>query len=378
MRNLPLEKIQGLSHQPSIDGLNMEEIYALFKEDSLLQLNKPDALCQIDPRDGALIVYNSNRAKRPSGIDDQPTANPADDEPCPICDGRSTAILDVAELSEGFTFINKNLFPILFPVEPVPSPCKISSLYPDPEHKGRLSYGLHFLQWTSSIHEHDWQNMPLNDCVIVLQRLGQLEKLLLTKHPPLMPRSEPTYDNGEGLFGYVSIIKNFGKAAGGSLAHGHQQIGYSNVMPRGLFNNLQFLKRHQQTFSQYLLNENPPELLVKDYPTVRIVVPYFMKRPYDLLVLLKDTSKRYLFELSKEEEIHVAQAWRETARAYIQLLPSLGKEAAYNVTVHNGPGAGLYVEFLPYTQLLGGFERLGLWVCQENPIKAAEILQTLY
>ena len=49
------------------------------------------------------------------------------------------------------------------------------------------------------------------------------------------------------------------------------------------------------------------------------------------------------------------------------IMPAIGKNTAYNITVSNGPGAGLYCEFLPYTQEMGGFEHLGLWVCQNSP-----------
>jgi hypothetical protein len=57
------------------------------------------------------------------------------------------------------------------------------------------------------------------------------------------------------------------------------------------------------------------------------------------------------------------------------MLPKMGREVAYNVLVHTGPGTGIYLEFLPFTQETGGFEQLGLWVCQGDPETAAEILR---
>jgi galactose-1-phosphate uridylyltransferase len=53
----------------------------------------------------------------------------------------------------------------------------------------------------------------------------------------------------------------------------------------------------------------------------------------------------------------------------------LGREIAYNVVTHNGPGAGLYFEFLPYTQEMGGYEHLGLFICQGDPEEVAERLR---
>ena len=58
-------------------------------------------------------------------------------------------------------------------------------------------------------------------------------------------------------------------------------------------------------------------------------------------------------------------------------MPEIGRELAYNVITHNGPGAGIYFEFLPYTQETGGFEHLGLYVCQQNPKTAAARLRQL-
>ena len=43
----------------------------------------------------------------------------------------------------------------------------------------------------------------------------------------------------------------------------------------------------------------------------------------------------------------------------------------------NGPGAGLYFEFLPYTQEMGGYEHLGLIMCQANPAAVAEHLRSV-
>ncbi|MFN2351701.1 MAG: hypothetical protein ABR497_07110, partial [Kiritimatiellia bacterium] len=51
---------------------------------------------------------------------------------------------------------------------------------------------------------------------------------------------------------------------------------------------------------------------------------------------------------------------------------------SFNILVHNAPGGGLYFEFLPFTQEYGGFERLGLFVCQSAPRPAAVNLRTVF
>jgi hypothetical protein len=100
-----------------------------------------------------------------------------------------------------------------------------------------------------------------------------------------------------------------------------------------------------------------------------------MRRPYNTLLVLKDPGKRFLCECTEEELAALSQAWGEVTGAIMAIMPDIGKTTAYNVTVSNGPGAGLYSEFLPYTQETGGFEHLGLWVCQDSPERVAPQLR---
>ncbi len=362
-QQLDFKLVESILQASSIESLDMKEISNLFLNETSISNFRPESIFQIDPRNGELIVYNSSRATRPSsGAEDKEEKQKAI-ENCPICLGKTTGIMDIIHLSEGFSFINKNMFPIFFPYENDP----LNNL-------GTVSFGLHFLQWTSSFHNKDWHNIPAKDATAVLSRLAALEKKLLLESFDNMPGSLSSSQD-KPTYGYVSIIKNFGKAAGGSLAHGHQQIVSSNIMPKQFFNNWSFQERRGMHFTKFLLNENPEELIVKDYGKAVLLVPYFMRRPFDMFLILKDTSKKFLHELDEEELETVAKAWQEATRVILLILQKLKKEEAYNITVNNGPGAGLYIEFLPFTQLIGGYEKIGLWVCQESPFKAAETLR---
>jgi len=356
----------------------VEELVDLFLKDDGIYQHAPDSLCQIDPRDGALVIYNSKRAKRPHDNSagekekEQGKKNPA--ETCPVCNGTTTGIIDIAELSEGYTFINKNLFPVLFPPRQMNPKWLSEPLYPDPSHHGRVSYGMHFLQWSSSYHYRDWQNMPLDDRVTVLERLAGLERTLLYNTEGFMPPSSQWRSQKE-TSGFVSIIKNYGAPVGGSLEHGHQQITWSNIMPRSYYNNWGFFSRHRDFFSDYLLKENPKELQIKDYGEATLLVPYFMRRPYKMMLIVGDVGKQYLCELGRGELEAVARGIGDAVKAILELMPRIGKEPAYNMVVHNGPGAGIYFEFLPYTQETGGFEHLGMWICQGTPLQSVEVLK---
>ncbi len=376
-QQLSREVLNKILQSESIDGLSVPQIVEQFLAEEQLARFLPDGVCQMDPRDGALIIYNSTRARRPHDYA-PPLPGEAENKACPVCEGNTTGVIDVANLSEGFTFINKNLFPILYPLNRVDAKHLQAIEYDDPSPDRRTPYGLHFLQWTSSLHDNDWQNLPLNDRVTVLERLAALEAKLLfgSGSEEVMPPSA-VLDDGKKSYGFVSIIKNYGLLVGGSLSHGHQQIAFCNVMPRRFYHNWRFLTERGELFSNFMLRENSDDLLIRDYGPAVLLVPYFMKRPYNMLLIIKDMAKKYLCELTPLEIEAVAEGWHDAIRAILEIMPRIGKETAYNVTTHNGPGAGLYFEFLPYTQETGGFEHLGLWVCQNNPHSAASGLRKI-
>lgn len=376
IQNLSRQELQKILQAENIEDLTYQELARLTREEPGIAAYIPDGICQIDPRNGERILFNSARARRPH--DNRPTGEtpPAiqDAQTCVVCAGQTTGVIDVADLSRGFTFINKNLYPILYPQErPSPLP-EVDPAAPAPGPQGLPSHGLHLLQWTCSYHDRDWHNIPQADRVIVMQRLAALEKRLLTTSGQAMP-ALPKMDGRRGYHGFVEIIKNGGALVGGSLAHGHQQIGFSNVIPRRLLDNWRFEQQTGEKFSTYLQRVNPDELLVREYGEAVLVVPYFMRRPYDMLLLLKDVRKRYLHELNEAELATVADSWHTAMQAIWHIMPAMGREIAYNIITHNGPGAGLYFEFLPYTQEMGGFEHLGLFVCQGDPYQVAEHLR---
>ena len=201
--------------------------------------------------------------------------------------------------------------------------------------------------------------MPPADGAVVMSRLAALEKKLV--------------ETGK----QVLITKNYGHLVGGSLSHGHQQIILTSLLPNRFLDNQRFLREKGEVFSSYLLRENPPELLVRDYGTAVLLVPYFIRRPYEMMLLLKDSSRQFLHELSEKELLAAAQGWRDAILVMRTVMPATGRETAYNITCHNGPGAGLYFEFLPYTQESGGMEHLGLYACQADPYVVAEHIRTV-
>lgn len=366
--NLDRETLATILDAECIEDLSVSKLESLIRAEAEMQDFLPDGICQTDPRDGAVIVFHAQRARRPHDNAEPPTEPAEDAAADPICRGETTRVVDVAPLSEGFTFINKNLFPVVYPFENGAAQQRAETDGAAPIR------GMHFLQWTSSYFDRDWYNMPQSDRLVAVQRLAALEKTLLLDDSTDYPHSGETGD-GRSTYGYVLMMKNCGRLVGGSLAHGHQQIVYSSQQPRHLGLNERFQKEHGKTFAEYMLRKNPDELLVQDYGAAVLLVPYFMRRPYNCMLVLKDHTKRHLFECDDDELDALAHGWGDVTSAIMAFMPAMNKQTAYNVTVNNGSGAGLYCEFLPYTQETGGLEHLGLWVCQENPTSAADRLR---
>lgn len=378
-KQLDRRSIQALIEAEDIDDLSLAELESLYRNEEGIRDFLPDGIYETDPRNGDRIVFNSARARRPH--DNRPVTvhEEPPDRSCLICQGRTTGIVDLAPLSEGFTFINKNLFPAFYPFRQQSDEhdreFQKGTQERDPGRSSGRSFGMHFLQWTSSVHDKDWHNLPLADAVVVMKRLAVLERKLLSGSDSLPGELGDLEADPLSRKAHVLITKNFGRLVGGSLIHGHQQIALSNIMPKRFGDNWRFFEQNGQVFSHFMQQTNPGDLRVKDYGPAVLLVPYFMRRPYNMMLLMKDSTKGYLHQLDDQELSAVAEGWGDAIRAFRQIMPGIGRERAYTIVTHNGPGAGLYFEFLPYTQEHGGFEQLGLIICQGNPGDVASHLQ---
>ena len=349
-QQLKPDHLLNLVETESLDDLTLDELIELFRAEPSLQEHKPSGEFARDPRTGDRVLYAPGRSSRPHHTQDQTGSADAKTGDCPICAGQTTGVVDVAELTEGYTFINKNMYPMLYPfAEPRPA------------------RGLHLLQWTSTHHDRDWHNLPPEDCAVVMSRLAALEAKFSADWNAAL---------GEDGTAPVSIIKNSGAAVGASLQHGHQQIAVGGPRPAVLESNARFARREGRTFSEDVLINLPDEFVIQDYgPALLALVP-FMKRPYEMFLLLKDTHKPRLHELTDQELGATARGWHDATRALHSLMPRIGRDVAYNVLTFNGPDGGLYFEFLPYSQTLGGFERLGLYICTLGREQAADDLRS--
>ena len=104
-RELDRDGLARILQAEDVEQLAFPSLLDLFREEEGIADSAPDGLCQIDPRNGHRILFNSSRARRPH--DNRPGREVQDPaRPCVVCQGCTTGVIDVAELSEGFTFFN--------------------------------------------------------------------------------------------------------------------------------------------------------------------------------------------------------------------------------------------------------------------------------
>ena len=84
-QQLSWEMLQKMVQSPSIERLSMQQLNELFHAEKEMMPFLPDSMCQIDPRNGELIVYNSTRAQRPHDAGHLDILSTADEKPCVIC-----------------------------------------------------------------------------------------------------------------------------------------------------------------------------------------------------------------------------------------------------------------------------------------------------
>lgn len=361
-RKLSRARIDELVELADASQARRGQLADAIRADREIAAFKPEAECRIDPRDGMPIVYSLARARRPHDTTPAKAATVEDPSAadCPVCAGKTTGILDKAAAGTGITFINKNLFPVVYPAD---GPC----LEVTGEHStatGERACGGHYLQWTSDRHDTDLHNASYAHVTVVLERLAAFELALLRSGTDLPKVGE---DKGAALHGYVGIIKNRGHAVGGSLVHGHQQIVHTNVRPQRTAQHQQFMEREARSFARFVLDETPRELVIADTGDVVAVTPFFLRRPLQAFILIKDTRKSYLHQLSRRELSQLARALRRVCGTVMEAMPRIGREPAYNLVFHTGPIGGMYVEMLPWSQQYGGYEQLGLFICQGTP-----------
>ncbi|HOK39773.1 MAG TPA: hypothetical protein PLD27_01860 [bacterium] len=315
----------------------------------------------IDPRNEDKIIFCPERIKRYKST--KKIKKEEAKQQCEICEGKTTPIIWQEKLSENdVTFINENLYPAIISLNNEENEeVVLRSIY---EQKYKIS-GLHFINWLSSIHTKDFHNMSVDDANVILKMIAEFEMYLLHSEDSNLPISQSIKDNKH--YGYVSIIKNCGKYAGSTIEHPHIQIIHSNIIPRTIEQDTKFLILNKISFIEYIEKIKKDELKILEDEYIKAVIPYFMKRPYHIIIYPKDTVSANLHELTIEEIKSFATFLCKIIGGLKKIFENANIELSYNLLFHTGPVGTLYIELLPYLQTNGGYEQSGLYICDSTP-----------
>lgn len=206
---------------------------------------------------------------------------------------------------------------------------------------------------------------------------------------------------------YVLVFKNFGAAAGASIAHSHSQIVAMPVVPENVVNELHYTRNYYQKYQQSVFKTLVDEALTfeatiydRDSGEVRrkINVGQYVIERGEYFIAIKPFASRFEWEVQilplvdqadflniKDEHMKdFAQVLKNTMQRLNQVLGGV----QYNFFLHSLPHSSewedckdsyvWHLEVCPRTSIPTGFELgSGLFVSTVSPEEAAEQLRSV-
>lgn len=355
-RELPPETLHARTHARSLADIGLDGLARACRDDA--GAHAPEPRLGTDPRWDRPVVYSPARAGR-LGHDG-----------CVVCGAETCPAVDIVELpprpgdtGPDHAWLTPNLYPNVYPFTAR-----------DDTNGDAPPRGVHLVHWSSRRHERGLPGAPPAEAVALWRQLARAEEFLL--HGGDGAADLRLSETGDGHRGHVGIIKNKGSRVGGSVFHDHQQILLSDVEPCE--------PRLVSGLGAALLRDAPAALTVDEVDGLATtIVPPFMSRPLSAFVVPASATRQpesgHLHHLSPDVLDALAIAIARLCGAIDAVMaapdaPGPG-EPAWNLVVHTGPGRGPLVELRPYTQPLGGYEHLGLYMCEELPETSAARLR---
>lgn len=325
---------------------------------------------RIDPVTGITVVIEPERAGRPRDFRRTPD-EVAEDTACPFCLGNEDQTppsrLELALPGEGHwevrAFANK--FPALVALPDDDGPVELQAPWP---YAGTTGFGAHEVIVETPRHDETLADYSPAHSALLADAIAYRVKVW----------------REDGRFAASIIFRNFGRAAGASLAHPHMQIIALPRVPDLLVRELGNFAQHALEGGRCVLcdtvkaDDTGDRIVFDDGVTVvhspwAAPVPYFMRvsprRCMDTIV-----------DATAEERASFGAALVAAARA----IRGLFGDAAFNVIVHDSPysaqRAGLpfhwHAEILPRASEQAGFEwGSGIYLNVVDPDAAAASLR---
>ncbi|MBN2491916.1 MAG: galactose-1-phosphate uridylyltransferase [Planctomycetes bacterium] len=194
---------------------------------------------------------------------------------------------------------------------------------------------------------------------------------------------------------YVLAFRNWGRAAGASVAHPHTQILALPVVPaaiaREVTNSVAYLRRTGRPLAEDMLREEIADgaRRVAENDRFVVLVPFAAAFPFEMALYPRQPAARFA-ELTEAEVSPLGELLQDVLRRMKRVLNG----PAYNIVLHTAPNpiapatAALadpdeieaafhwHLEIVPRPERTDGFEwATGLYVCTLAPEEAARQLR---
>ncbi len=334
------------------------------------------------------VLVSTARGLRPRK-DEEPLAISTESrvDACPFCKGneeKTPPTLESWPNEEQWNIrIVENLFPVLS----------------DRQSTQSMSFGLQHVIDGYGRHEVviDHDNHSIHIDHMSQQHLHVLFKIY-------RDRMKILYDS-DSRIKYVLVFKNFGPAAGASIAHTHSQIVAMPVVPENVSNELNYSYKHYEKFNQNIFAHLVDEALTfeatiydRESGEVRrkISVGQYVIEKTKRFIAIKPFASRFEWEVQifplyaqadyldcSEEDIN---EFAGLLKRTMQRLNKVIGGAQYNYFLHSIPHGGEFnkhkqsyqwhLEICPRTSIPTGFELgSGLFVSTVSPEDAAKQLR---
>ena len=306
---------------------------------------------------------------------------------CPFCFGNESetppTLASWPEDDNWHIRIVENLFPVLS----------------DRQEFNNLSFGLQHVIDGYGRHEVviDHNNHSIHVDAMDAQHLHALFKMY-------RDRMQTLYDS-DSRIKYVLVFKNFGPAAGASIAHTHSQIVAMPVVPENVANELQHAHRHFQKFNQNIYSHLVDEALAfeatiydRESGEVRrkISVGQYVIEKNKRFIAIKPFASRFEWEVqifplfAQSDYLECSdddlRDFAVILKRTMQRLNNVIGGAQYNYFLHSIPHGDEFekhhasylwhLEICPRTSIPTGFELgSGLFVSTVSPEDAARQLR---
>ncbi len=186
-------------------------------------------------------------------------------------------------------------------------------------------------------------------------------------------------------FKYVMIFKNYGPAAGASLAHPHTQIVALPMVPKSVSEELRgsgkyFEFRERCVFCDMMSQElQEKERIIAENAHFISFCPFVSRFPFEVWIMPKQHSSCFC-SISADEIPSLAVMLKDV----ISKIKNIFGDIAYNYIIHSSPancevdnaGYHWHIEFMPKLTRVAGFEwGSGFYTVPTPPELAAKFLR---